>query len=167
MMNLYSMLIVTLSSTLAYADMQSVISTSPDKAFELIEEHHLKEDYKSYTLREVESKKEVVYEDDPTNYAGDDFLNSGFGSPQIAWCPTNSRLLILAAKLYRDRGTEYAVFQITNNLKLLRVNIPGDSIPDRWNPDGTLVILVRQEATFSFDSAKNAFVPRGSKKLGK
>ena len=136
---------------------ESIVSKSHESSFLLIEVFDPKTDLKWYHIRDARTQKEVRETDDPNNTSGDDYLNPGFGSPIVQWSPTNSRMLLITSKLYRDRGYSCAVFRITDDLKLVRVPIRDEAIPERWNHDGTLVVTMRVEAVYGFDPTKKEF----------
>jgi hypothetical protein len=140
---------------------ENVLSTSPDGAFELVALKTQQSDYDQYTLRQARTKKPVG-----TGEAGDDFINPGFGSPNILWSP-DSRMLIILAKLYRDRGDFSAVFRISSDLKLVPLAVPEGSEAVRWNSDGSLVLHVKREVSYRFDPQRQIFVPTVNKQRRK
>lgn len=142
---------------------ESVLSKSPDGAFELVQIKETKPDYTHYLLRNTKTKKAVV----PDENNDEDYIETGFGSPSIEWNPKNSRLLIISAQIYKRMGSSSSVFRITDDSKLVYVSMPEDAIPDRWNPDGTVVLLVRHEEVYRFDGTKNVLAPVKSQKAGK
>ena len=150
---------------------ESVLSTSPDGAFELVQitellpvkDKHKEKQRESidFILRDTKTKVAVVLGDD-----GEDFINGG-SVPSLQWSPTNSRLLIISAQIYKHARESRSVFRITDNSKLVYVPIPEDAIPDRWNSDGTVVLLIRHEDVYRFDGTKNVLEPVKSMKPGK
>ena len=138
---------------------ESVLYKSRDGKFELVAVKEEKSDPSLFVLRNSKTKTEIE-----SPQMDEDFINSGFGTPTLRWSPTNSRLLIITAKLYRHGGEVSSVFRITDDSKLVQVPIPDDAIPAQWNADGTLILLVRHKETYSFDATKNALVPVKNKK---
>ncbi|WP_395751043.1 hypothetical protein [Prosthecobacter sp.] len=165
-MKAFALLLATLLfiTRLQAAEVESLLEKSPDGVFELVAIKDTKLDDTHYVLRNAKTKAKVIADD---NEFGEDYINPGFGSPTLEWNPKNSRLLIIDAKLYRDRGNTSTVFRITDDSKLVLVPTPEDAIPDRWNPDGSIVLLVRHEDVYRFDAGKNVLTPVKSQKAGK
>lgn len=176
MKTILALLIALLSSGHLKAAEEEVLSTSPDGAFELVliteelpvkdktQEQEQRRELAARVLRNTKTKAAVV-----PDASGDaeDLIDGGGGIPTLQWSPKDNRLLIISAQVYKHYGESKGVFRITADSRLVEVPMPLDAIPDRWKPDGTLILLVKHEDVYRFDAAKGKLVPVPDAKKGK